>query len=156
TDVVDPQSYYSALAKAEDGFYPIGANGQWHGGIHFGSQTGATLAQDAGIRCIADGEVIAYRIDDAYPTVAYDSCGPATYSTGVALVRHRLQLPPAPKKTEGAPAGDSANDTASAQKEEEPSLILYSVYMHLHHWEGYRADTKKVRPAYWGDAVYAI
>ncbi|QOW21540.1 glycoside hydrolase family 19 protein [Novilysobacter avium] len=156
TDVVDPQSYYSALAKAEDGFYPIGANGQWHGGIHFGSQTGATLVQDAGIRCIADGEVIAYRIDDTYPTVAYDSCGPATYSTGFALVRHRLQLPPAPKKNESAAAGDSANDTAIAQKEEEPSLILYSLYMHLQHWEGYRADTKKARPAYWGDAVYAV
>nr|WP_228482200.1 peptidoglycan DD-metalloendopeptidase family protein [Lysobacter sp. H21R4] len=151
-DVVDPQTYYSALARAEDGFYPIGANGQWHGGIHFGSQTGATLAQDAGIRCIADGEVIAYRVDSNHPTVAYDSCGPATYSTGFVLVRHRLQLPPAPKKSGAA----AVNGTDNTQKEEEPSLLLYSLYMHLQHWEGYRADTKKARPAYWGDAVYAV
>ena len=27
-----PQTYYAALAEAEDGFYPIGYNGQWHGG----------------------------------------------------------------------------------------------------------------------------
>lgn len=156
TEVVDPQTYYSALAKAEDGFYPIGANGQWHGGIHFGAQTGATLAQDAGIRCIADGEVIAYRIDGRYPTVAYDSCGPATYSTGFVLVRHRLQLPPAPKKSGTAATDDAANGAQNTQKDEGPSLILYSLYMHLHHWEGYRADTKKPRPAYWGDAVYAV
>lgn len=77
-EVGNPQEYYDALAQAEDGFYPIGANGQWHGGIHFGAQTAAKLEQSGGVRCIADGEVVAYRIDDDYPTVPYASCGPAT------------------------------------------------------------------------------
>ncbi|WP_222564236.1 calcium-binding protein [Novilysobacter antarcticus] len=156
TEVVDPQTYYSALASAEDGFYPIGANGQWHGGVHFGSQTGATLAQDEGIRCIADGEVIAYRIDGTYPKVAYDSCGEATYSTGFALVRHRLQLPPASKTTESAPIEVTGSGAASTNEAKEPSLTFYSLYMHLHHWKGYQDDAKKPRPAYWGDTVYEV
>ncbi|MGO1893626.1 MAG: calcium-binding protein, partial [Luteimonas sp.] len=83
------QEYFQALAEAEDGFFPIGYNGQWHGGIHFGKQTGTLLAQGAGLRCIADGQVIAYRIDEDYPTVKYKSCPPATYSKGFVLVRHR-------------------------------------------------------------------
>ncbi|KIQ96079.1 hypothetical protein [Lysobacter sp. A03] len=156
TEVVDPQICYRALGNAEDGFYPIGANGQWHGGIHFGSQTGATLAQDAGIRCIADGEVIAYRIDGTYPKVAYVSCGEATYSTGFALVRHRLQLPPAPKTTESAPVEGTGSGAASTKESKEPSLIFYTLYMHLHHWKGYQDDAKKPRPAYWGDTVYEV
>ncbi len=150
-EVVDPQTYYTALATAEDGFYPIGANGQWHGGIHFGSETAGTLDQDSGIRCIADGEVIAYRIDSAYPQVAYDSCGPATYSTGFALVRHRLQLPPAPKAAAAATTTASTANTTAA-KAEEPSLIFYSLYMHLMHWKGYKDDAKQPRPGYWGGA----
>ncbi len=155
-EVVDPQIYYSALASAEDGFYPIGANGQWHGGIHFGSQTGATLAQDAGIRCIADGEVIAYRIDGTYPKVAYDSCGEATYSTGFALVRHSLQLPPAPRTTETTSIESTGSGAGSTREPNEPSLIFYSLYMNLQHWKGYQDDAKKPRPVYWGDAVYAV
>src|SRR5699024_2701792 len=65
------QDYFKALAEAEDGFFPIGYNGQWHGGIHFGGETGKNLAQAEGVRCIADGQVIAYRIDEEYPTVKY-------------------------------------------------------------------------------------
>ncbi|UJB14153.1 hypothetical protein [Xanthomonas translucens] len=104
TDIDDPQVYFDALSNAQDGFYPIGANGQWHGGIHFDTQTGNTLAQEEGIRCIGDGEVVAYRIDSKYPNVDF-SAGKATYSRGFVLVRHRLELPPAPKQT-AQPAPD--------------------------------------------------
>ncbi|RBK98672.1 calcium-binding protein, partial [Xanthomonas oryzae pv. oryzae] len=105
TDIDDPQVYFDALSNAQDGFYPIGANGQWHGGIHFDTQTGNTLAQEDGIRCIGDGEVVAYQIDAKYPSIEY-SAGKATYSRGFVLVRHRLELPPAPKQTaQPAPAG---------------------------------------------------
>jgi len=34
-EATDPQQYYAALAKAKDGYYPLGANGLWHGGVHF-------------------------------------------------------------------------------------------------------------------------
>ena len=142
----DARTYFDALSRAEDGFFPIGVNGQWHGGVHFGRETGTTLDQDGGLRCIADGEVIAYRIDDAYPTVEYSSRAPAKYSTGFVLVRHRLQLPPAPRASEEAAGDDVASQPA------EPSLVLYSLYMHLQDWQGYAKDTESTRPDFWGDA----
>lgn len=160
TEVTDPKTYFEALATAEDGFYPIGANGLWHGGIHFGSQTGNVLSQDSGVRCIADGEVIAYRIDSAYPQVEYE-CGKATYSKGFVLVKHRLQLPPAPKKA----ATDAKTDdkaatpakTDSKQTAEEPTLTFFSLYMHLLDWAGYEADKKRSRPGYWdGEKQYVV
>ncbi len=144
TEATDPNIFYEALAKAQDGFYPIGANGLWHGGVHFGAETGGALAQDKGVRCIADGEVIAYRIDDTYPTVDFPQGGPARFSTGFVLVAHRLELPKAPAGD--AAAGQSANQGAAA---EEPSLTFYSLYMHLKDWAGYKADTKLKRPTYW-------
>lgn len=149
-EATDPQTYYSALAQAEDGFYPIGYNGQWHGGIHFGAQTGQALAQEGGVRCIADGEVIAWRIDDDYPTAEYSTCAAATYSRGFVLVRHRLQLPPAPAQAGQAAAADGD------QKPAEPSLVFYSLYMHLLNWKGYQEDAGKARPAFWGEPMYLV
>ncbi|WP_058834442.1 EF-hand domain-containing protein [Luteimonas abyssi] len=147
-EVTDPQDYYDALALAEDGFYPIGANGQWHGGIHFGRQTGTLLDQDYGLRCIADGEVIAWKIDDTYPAVAYDTCGAATYSTGFVLVRHRLALP-------ATPAPDGTTD-ASDEDDDAPTLLFYSLYMHLLDWQGYRQHPDRPRPSFWGDDTYTV
>ncbi|QBG92884.1 glycoside hydrolase family 19 protein [Xanthomonas oryzae] len=169
TDIDDPQVYFDALSNAQDGFYPIGANGQWHGGIHFDTQTGNTLAQQDGIRCIGDGEVVAYQIDAKYPSIEYGA-GKATYSRGFVLVRHRLELPPAPKQTaQPAPAGPGAANTAPStpqpaaqpaatpdQKAKEPSLIFYSVYLHLLDWAGYQADPKKPRPAFWKSVAYMV
>ncbi|MCE7031996.1 calcium-binding protein [Lysobacter sp. GX 14042] len=144
------ETYFRALARAEDGFFPIGANGQWHGGLHFGRETGATLDQDAGVRCIADGEVLAYRIDDEYPVVEYSSRAPARYSTGFVLVRHRLQLPAIPRidRDHKATAGADAASQALA----EPSLVFYSLYMHLQNWKAYSTDIGYKRPAFWDGA----
>jgi len=75
---------------AMDGFYPIGLSGQWHGGIHFDDNTGTQFNQTLGVRCIADGEVIAWRYDEQ-PQVSEYNEGQGKYSTGFVLVRHRLQ-----------------------------------------------------------------
>lgn len=146
SEVSDPQVYFDALAAAADGFYPVGANGLWHGGIHFDSLTAVTLAQDAGIRCIADGEVIAYRIDSAYPGIDYPSGGRVHYSRGFVLVKHRLQLPPKPG------TADASTTPAITAPDEEPTLTLFSLYMHLLDWSGYEAGQDLVRPAFWADA----
>ncbi|HIY71138.1 MAG TPA: hypothetical protein H9827_06700 [Candidatus Luteimonas excrementigallinarum] len=142
--------YFQALSEAEDGFFPIGYNGQWHGGIHFGAETGRHLAQDEGIRCIADGQVIAYRIDEEYPTVKYESCAPATYSRGFVLVRHRLQLPPARQTT------TDTNGDRPAEEGEQPSLVFYSLYMHLRNSRAYADDPDLKRPAFWDGSIYLV
>ena len=169
TEIDDSKTYFEALARASDGFYPIGANGQWHGGIHFDAQTKQTLAQDQGIRCIGEGEVVAYQVDSKYPTTSY-STGKAKYSRGFVLVRHRLELPAAPQtattsSTNTASGSGTATDSqatsqsasTSQQNQAQPSLIFYSCYLHLLDWEGYKAlDAKKARPAFWGQSVYTV
>ena len=152
-EIRDAQEYFRALSQAQDGFYPIGYNGQWHGGIHFGAETGTSLAQDVGIRCIADGEVIAYRIDDDYPTVEYQTCAAAIYSRGFVLIRHRLQLPPAPRTTQ---TGANAQANTKTPPQAEPSLVFYSLYMHLRNWKAYASDTNLKRPAFWDGATYLV
>ncbi|WP_349572241.1 glycoside hydrolase family 104 protein [Azotobacter salinestris] len=117
----------------------MGRNGLWHGGIHFDGRTAGHLDQ-SGVRCIADGEVIAYRIDERYPHSEYtagDSCTLAPFSTGFVLVRHRLQAPAVGEDT-------------------PPALTLYSLYMHLKDWESYRAGGAAAPPPFLGEPLYRI
>lgn len=132
----------TSLSKATGGFYPMGGNGLWHGGVHFDQGTATTFDQSS-VRCIADGEVIAYRIDAHYPTSNYIDDIPrikrAPFSSGFVLVRHRLTPP-------------IGNTPASAC----PTLVFYSLYMHLQDWAGYQAQTTLPRPAFWGNGIYRV
>jgi hypothetical protein len=130
---------------------------------------GEALKQDEGIRAIATGEVVAYRLDKEYPTLTYQDQRHALYSRGFVLIRHTLQLPPAPKKPEPAPApsnaptapasGSNATPPAPAPtKSPAPSgpppgetLTFFSLYMHTLDWKTYKAmldqtKTDNVRP----------
>ena len=143
TPVTDPLQYFDALAKAKGGYYPIGKNGLWHGGVHFDSGTAASLDQSA-IRCIADGEVVAYRIDDTYKKSNFSS-GEKLFSTGFVLVRHKLELPK---------LNEQANATNTPT--EQPSLIFYSLYMHLLDWAGYTKENAPTPPNFLNKAVYSV
>ncbi|WP_347881264.1 SH3 domain-containing protein [Pseudomonas sp. GD03944] len=136
------------MAKAKSGYYPTGENGLWHGGVHFDEGTAAVFDQSS-VRCIADGEVIAYRIDDKYPISEFTDEIPritsAPFSTGFVLVKHTLR-PPQPKK--------AAGDTAAEQ--EPPKLTFYSLYMHLQDWAGYQAKPDLPRPAFWEAQSYIV
>ncbi|MNQ63945.1 hypothetical protein D3C85_783450 [compost metagenome] len=136
----NPLVNLTSLAKAKAGFYPMGANGLWHGGVHFDQGTAGVFDQ-SNVRCIADGEVIAYRIDDKYPLSIYTSEIPlikqASFSTGFVLVKHRLAPPPL---SSAAP----------------PALTFYSLYMHLQDWAGYVAKPDLPRPSFWGEGIYCV
>lgn len=140
----NPLANLTKLAKATSGFYPIGANGLWHGGVHFDQGTAGAFDQSS-VRCIADGEVIAYRIDDTYPISEYidglPQCQRAPFSSGFVLVKHRLELPPL-SSIPSAPA--------------PPALTFYSLYMHLQDWAGYLAQPDLSRPSFWGEGIYQV
>lgn len=143
-EATGPQQFYKALAKAKDGYYPLGVNGLWHGGVHFDEASG--LVNDlTEVRCIADGEVVAYRIDEKYPTSDFGSTH-SVYSTGFVLVKHRLELPapstPAPATGAAAAPG--------------PSLTFFSLYMHLLDWETYKANPSLKPPGFWGKGLYQV
>ena len=142
----DPQQYYAALAKAKDGYYPLGGNGLWHGGVHFDEASGLNPAQSE-VRCITDGQVIAYRIDETYlPTVYSDRT--AVASSGFVLVKHLLEVPapPAPPATSGGSPAPAAG----------PLLTFYSLYMHLLDMTGYREKPTLERPSYWAGGIYQV
>ncbi|WP_431819688.1 pesticin C-terminus-like muramidase [Burkholderia sp. F1] len=161
-DATDPMTYMKVLATAEDGFYPLGASGIWHGGIHFGQKTGEALKQDEGVRAIATGEIVAYRLDNECPTLTYQDTRQALYSRGFVLIRHILQLPPAPKKPDPAPAPSNAPPTSPASGANgtppapasapapaqapapsspppDETLTFFSLYMHTLNWKTYKA-----------------
>jgi predicted chitinase len=134
-DTRDPLQQLTHLANATAGYYPLGRNGLWHGGVHFDSGTAAGLQQQSSVHCLADGEVVAYRIDRESPkTTYYDHklTVDKPFSRNFVLVRHRLQLPKIEEST----------DTP-------PSLIFYSLYMHLQDWEKYDDDPTLARPGFW-------
>lgn len=103
-EIADPQAFYDGLAFAHGGHYLLSSSGFFHGGIHIDRASSNAFSLDGGIRCIADGEVVAYRVNrryhDATPGTAGDGPALRPYSTGFVLVRHRLQAmtPPQPPK----------------------------------------------------------
>ncbi|RBJ76614.1 glycoside hydrolase family 19 protein, partial [Pseudomonas sp. MWU12-2534b] len=123
---------YRLLAERESsGTYLASSNGMWHGGIHV-TEAGAGQALDlgAGLRCIADGMLIAFRAKKTSPVsevATPDGGSPyeAPYSTAFALVRHTMEFP---------------RDT---------KLTFYSLYMHLMSWEDYANFPKREKPSYW-------
>ncbi|SEN67723.1 hypothetical protein SAMN04487857_1372 [Pseudomonas sp. ok272] len=130
-----PLRQLTQLAQANAGYYPLGRNGMWHGGVHFDGGTENHLDQSH-VRCLADGEVVAYRIPEHTPLSTFfpgsDEVVEAPFASGFVLVRHRLQ----------APRIKDSNDTP-------PSLIFYSLYMHLQDWASYQANPTLRGPAFW-------
>ncbi|MBV7477385.1 N-acetylmuramidase domain-containing protein [Pseudomonas sp. PDM31] len=131
---LNPLMQLTHLAKAAGGYYPIGRSGLFHGGIHFDAGTAGTLDQSS-VRCLADGEVVAYRIDTHAPTTRY-FIGELTidkpFSRNFVLVRHRLQPP-----------------RIIGSADIPPSLTFYSLYMHLQDWAKYEQNDAIERPGFW-------
>jgi predicted chitinase len=128
----DEHDIYRLLALREpSGSYLVSRKGMWHGGIHITEAgAGQALDLDAGIRCIADGMVIAYRVDRDYPVSEFVPSGSsasfrAPYSTGFVLVQHEMEFP------RGA------------------RLVFYSLYMHLMSNADYEDFPKRQKPAHW-------
>ncbi|NTX26552.1 glycoside hydrolase family 19 protein [Burkholderia pyrrocinia] len=132
TRFTNEHDIYRLLAERESsGTYLASCNGMWHGGIHITEAgAGQALDLDAGLRCIADGILIAFRANKTYPVsevATADGGSPyeAPYSTGFALVRHTMEFP---------------RDT---------KLTFYSLYMHLMSWDDYANFPKREKPSYW-------
>ncbi|MFQ0997308.1 SH3 domain-containing protein, partial [Gilliamella sp. CG25] len=124
--------YHQALMLVEEGFYPVSVNKQVHGGIHFDEKAlknlGIVYDKPSKVCCIADGEVIAYRVNDNYQKVDYgDKVG--FFSTGFVLVRHLLEMerieeatPPAtPTPTTESQSSPEAATTSSTENSTAPA-----------------------------------
>ncbi|WP_201023816.1 glycoside hydrolase family 24 protein [Type-D symbiont of Plautia stali] len=114
----------SLINSEPHGGWLLGANGMWHGGIHISdvTQPHSALnngAQDYGdpvpLQFMADGTIVAYRLNDVYQTAPYCS-KPLRYSSSFALVKSLCQPDP---------------------KNEASWLEFYTLYMRLAAMEDY-------------------
>jgi hypothetical protein len=90
------EELYKALEQETSGHYLLGNHGFWHGGIHISEKSAPQCKHKEPVRCIADGEVVAYRLNNSYlaSTLQGDSeCTSLQYSTSFCLVRHQYESP---------------------------------------------------------------
>lgn len=126
------EELFAMLEKEPSGHYLLGSHGFWHGGIHFSDVSAPQCVGQQPIRCIADGEVVAYRLNKNYLESTYTSnsqCTNLRYSSSFCLIRHEYCSPP--NKSEGADKG------------KQNRLVFYSLYMHLLPYERYAKEVKQ-------------
>lgn len=184
---VDPDTYLAAL-QGSDGPFPLGLNGLWHGGIHLDQDGGSSAAGNmdlgGGVRCIADGEVVAYCLDSDYQKLTYPDKSTALYSRSFTLVKHKLVLPSVPASTPddapntpgktdakqpATPPGKTSSPTPAPSSppsgkpgvDPADTLVFFSLYMHLAPCKVYQHSAedknKKTWPGYYNaESVYTV
>jgi predicted chitinase len=79
-----PEQLFAIAESGPAGFYPVGVNRFWHGGIHLhGSEP---------VRALWDGEVVAYRVSHEHLTGTIDD-KEETFSNSFVLLRHTYETP---------------------------------------------------------------
>ena len=129
------------LAVEDSGLYLVGRQGMWHGGIHITDTTAPWCALSSGslrekkysrgpfkgeqfIRCMADGEIVAWRINRDYESNAIKWRNDELHqSSSFVLIKHRIK----PGETEAS------------------ALDFYTLYMHLAPFSIYGADVNKCK-----------
>ena len=127
------EALLSMLGGESSGLYLVGSQGMWHGGIHITDATipWCALSTDSEpekeycrelykgeqfIRCMADGEIVAWRVCRDYESAAIEWRGEKLFaSTSFVLVKHYIQ------PTDNAESG----------------LTFFTLYMNLAPWAAY-------------------
>lgn len=127
------EALLSMLGGESSGLYLVGSQGMWHGGIHITDATipWCALSTDSEpekeycrelykgeqfIRCMADGEIVAWRVCRDYESAAIEWRGEKLFaSTSFVLVKHYIQ-----------PADNA-----------ESGLTFFTLYMNLAPWAAY-------------------
>jgi predicted chitinase len=128
----DLDKLLTELGQQSGGYYLLGANNCWHGGIHITDEKFAHHKTTHPVRCMMDGVVIAYRLNKNYPTQKWqaNSTLPAAdlkFSNGFCLIKHEYESP--------------ANQTEGENKGKTNKLTFYSLYMHLADYQTYVPDS---------------
>lgn len=116
----DAEEVYKALENERSGHYLLGSNKFWHGGIHISDASAPQCILNEPIRCMADGEVVAYRLNEDYLQSTFgdgEAAKKLNYSSSFCLVRHEYKSAPNPEE--------------GPNKGKQNKLNFYSLYMHL-------------------------
>lgn len=117
---------FKLLEKETAGTYLLGKSNFWHGGVHFTDQSAPHCKDKHMVRCMGDGEVVAYRQLSEYKATPWAG-SELKYSSGFCLVRHRYTSP--------------ENTSDGPRKGQKNELTFFSVYMHLAPMNAYPAAT---------------
>ncbi len=122
------KEYLESLKLEAKGNYLFNKFGFWHGGIHFAGKTLSKVQPSEGIRAIADGELVAFRLNNEYEQNDDDKNAKTKedrekgfYSTNFFLLKHKLVYP----KTN--------------------ELTFFSLYMHTAKKSEYDFNTHKMK-----------
>ncbi|MCV4265979.1 glycoside hydrolase family 19 protein [Pseudomonas capsici] len=127
----DAEEIYKALEGEASGHYLLGSNKFWHGGIHISDKSAPQCISNEPIRCMADGEVVAYRLNQDYLESTFgDNEKKLKYSNSFCLVRHEYKSPPNPDE--------------GPNKGKQNKLNFYSLYMHLLPYDRYAASPDEI------------
>ncbi|WP_248740390.1 peptidoglycan DD-metalloendopeptidase family protein [Pseudomonas sp. MWU12-2029] len=126
----DAEEVYKTLANERSGHYLLGSNKFWHGGIHISEISIPQCVLNEPIRCVADGKVVAYRLNEDYLESTFgDGEKKLKYSNSFCLVRHEYKSAPNPEE--------------GVNKGKQNKLNFYSLYMHLLPYQGYPLTTQE-------------
>jgi hypothetical protein len=151
----DMHRHFMALSKMELGFFPIAASGFPNGSIHIGEQCDGFVTED-GFHCLADGEVVAYRLDGMDQVLRYEDESVLRYTVGFVLVRHRMALPPSGATGTPTPL---ANTPAPVEVDDD-GIAIFSLYSYNRPFARYPTDRDrflKVSLPFWqGSRKYRV
>lgn len=123
----DMVSHFKALSVMPIGFFPLASTGLLNGSLHFGEPCATTMKIAEGFHCLANGEVVAYRLDTALQQLQYGPDRWVSYSLGFVLVRHDMPLPPLPTTASGSPATNASPVTVPGEGAGS-GISVYSLY----------------------------
>ncbi|MEO6677548.1 MAG: hypothetical protein ABIO21_09235 [Pseudomonas sp.] len=122
----DAEEVYKVLEAEKSGHYLLGSNKFWHGGIHISDKSAPHCVLNEPVRCMADGEVVAYRLNKDYLESTFGDGNTAKklkYSNSFCLVRHEYMSTPNPEE--------------GPNKGKQNKLTFFSLYMHLLPYDRY-------------------
>lgn len=113
-DMSAPEAMYTRTEQGAGGYFPIGNNRAWHGGVHLN-----TAESNRGVYAAASGLIVAARLTSE-PSVEAD---PVYGSQRFVLIRHAAQV-----HQEIDPDGHGDQDL---RVDYGKAVWVYSLYMHL-------------------------
>ena len=117
------QQYFNHLAGDESARFLFNNSGLWHQGIHLrASKFPSSEFENDKICAIADGKLIAYKVDSEYKTDAKSESSKesAVYSTGFFLLKHEVAYP------------------------KDNVLTFYSLYRHTAKMDDYQSSGEEI------------
>lgn len=133
------QGHFNALSEMPVGFFPLATSGLANGSLHFGKEATGFLIEK-GFRCLADGEVVAYKLDSKLQKLVYGPNEVVFYSLGFVLVRHRLVLPQATQREATTEDRSIVAPAAAADADADDGAYIFSLYSYNRAFRDYPVD----------------